>query len=250
MLDSQIATRFACALFVALGRRMVSAADLDAYVDGVFGAALGQHGFTKVGVRRWVRSRNAPIRGLFTINALKGGTYCPAWGISSGFAPSGSGRRFSRQSTDKNAVMDLVMDPIDPSGEVPRAAYRFIAGYDTAIPTRAVDKCAAHFVPLALADLDPVRTQADFCRAFGERSDLRYQRFQFSNYLQHNVVRAMILLRAGRREEGRLALDEFCRTFELDPGDKVLAAYVQLADGFAAQHGAAAEGRPQAGDRG
>lgn len=229
---------------------MVSAADLNAYVDAVFGAALGQHGFTKVGARRWVRSRNAPIRALVTINAMKGGTYCPAWGISSGFAPSGCGRRFARQSTDKNAVMDLVMDPIDLSGDVPRDAYSFITGYDTSIPTRSVDKCAAHFVPLALADLDPVRTQADFCRAFDERSRLRYKRFQFYNHVQHNVVRAMVLLRAGRREEGRQVLDEFCRMFELDPGDKVLAEYVQLADDYAAQHGAAADDRPQAGDRG
>lgn len=158
---------------------MVSAADLDAYVDTAFGAALAQHGFAKVAAHRWVRSRNAPVRALFAINALKGGTYCPAWGISSGFAPPCRGRRISRQSTDKSAVMDLVMNPVDVSGDVPRAAYTFIAGYDTALPTRAVDKCAAHFIPLALADLDPVRTQADFCRVFDERGRLRYRRFQF-----------------------------------------------------------------------
>jgi len=224
---------------------MVSAADLDAYVDTAFGATLGQHGFAKVALRRWVRSRNAPVRALFAINSLKGGTYCPAWGISSGFSPSCRGRRFARQSTDKTAVMDLVMDPVDVLGDVPRAAYSFITGYDTAIPTRTVDKCAAHFIPLALADLDPVRTQADFCRVFDERSRLRYERFQFHNYTQHGLVRAMMLLRAGRKEEGHQGLEEFCRAFEFDPSDKVLADYVQLASDYAAQQGHAAGG-PQA----
>jgi hypothetical protein len=141
--------------------------------------------------------------------------------------------------------MDLVMDPVDLSGDVPRAAYSFIAGYDTAIPTRAVDKCAAHFIPLALADLDPVRTQADFCRVFDERSRLRYRRFQFHNYVQHGLVRAMMLMRAGRKEEGNQALEEFCRAFEIDPSDKVLVEYVRLANDYAASQGHAADG-PQA----
>ncbi|MCC7396438.1 MAG: hypothetical protein IT455_05165 [Planctomycetes bacterium] len=175
------------------------------------------------------------------INALKGGAYCPAWGISSGFVPSCRGRRFARQSTDKTAVMDLVMDPVDLSGDVPRAAYRFITGYDTTVPVRAVDKCAAHFIPLALADLDPVRTQADFCRVFDERRRLRYKRFEFHNYTQHGLVGAMMLLRAGRKEQGLRALEELCRAFEVDPGDKVLAEYVQLATDYAAQQADAAD---------
>lgn len=223
---------------------MVNAADLDGHVEAAFGAALGQHGFAKVGARRWVRSRDAPVRALFTINALRGGRYCPAWGISSGFAPSGRGRRFARQSTDKSAVMDLVLDPVDLSGDVPQAAYGFISGYDTAVPTGAVDRCAAHFIPLALADLDSVRTQADFCRAFDERSRLHFKRFQFHNYIQHGLVRAIMLLRAGRKPEGHQALDEFCRKFEFDPGDRILAEYIQLAADYAAQQGAA-EDRPK-----
>lgn len=137
------------------------------------------------------------------------------------------------------------MDPVDLSGDVPRAAYSFITGYDTAIPTRAVDKCAAYFIPLALADLDPVRTQADFCRVFDERSRLRYKRFEFSAHIQHGLVRAMMLLRSARKEDGHHALEEFCRTFEFDPSDKVLAEYVRLASDYAAQQADAAGG-PQA----
>lgn len=142
--------------------------------------------------------------------------------------------------------MDLVMDPVDLSGDVPRAAYRFITGSDTAIPKREVDQCSAHFIPLALADLDPVRTQADFCRVFDERSRLQYKRFGFQNYIQHRLVRAMMLLRAGGKEEGHQALQEFCRASEIDPSDKVLTDYARLATDYAAQQGHALDGPPSA----
>jgi len=214
---------------------MVNASDLNAYVDVAFDAALKPHGFKRVAARRWVRSCDAPIRGIVTINALKGGQYCPAWGVSSGFAPSMRGRRFARQSTDKNSVMDLVMDPVDLSGTVPSRAYRFVSGYDTAVPTRGVDRCASQIVPLALADLDRIRDEADFCRGFEKRSRLRYKRFPFYSHIQHALVRVFIQLRRGQSQEGFSALEEFCRQYDFDLADKVLVEYLQRAADHAAR---------------
>ena len=99
-------------------------------------------GFHRVGDRRWVRPQKLPIRELFTIGALKGAQYSPAWGFSSGLAPSFRGQNFRRQSTDKNAVMDLITDPIDITGNVPQQAFGFITGRDTEIPVQRIRACA------------------------------------------------------------------------------------------------------------
>jgi hypothetical protein len=109
---------------------MLTVADIEPYIGSEFGSRLEPLGFQRLGKRKWVRSQKLPLRELFVIGALKGGQYSPSWGISSGLAPSFRGG-FRRQSTDKNAVMDLVIDPIDITGEVPRQAFRFITGCDT-----------------------------------------------------------------------------------------------------------------------
>ncbi len=40
--------------------------------------------------------------------------------------------------------MDLVIDPIDITGDVPKQAYGFITGYDTEIPIEQIRTCAEH----------------------------------------------------------------------------------------------------------
>src|SRR5688500_14523912 len=163
---------------------MLTIADIEPRIESEFGSRLEPLGFQRLDKRKWVRSTKLPIRELFVVGALKGAQYSPAWGLSSGFAPSLRGRTFRRQSTDKNAIMDLVIDPIDITGEVPRQAFGFIAGHDTKIPIEQIRRCAVHFVPLALADFDHVRSVRDFCQFFLERSRLEYRRFTFDMYVQ------------------------------------------------------------------
>ena len=119
-------------------------------------------------IRRWSGQR-ASVRSLVGILLLA----------------SIRGRSFKRQSTDKNAVMDLVIDPIDMSGTVPEQAFRFVTSLDTEIPTEKIRLCARHFIPMALADFDRVRSAAEFCRLFLERSQMQYRRFPFDAYVQH-----------------------------------------------------------------
>jgi len=205
---------------------MLTVADIQPHVEREFGSRLEPWGFQRIGQRKWIRSQKLPIRELFVLSALKGAQFSPKWGFSSGFAPSFGGGIFRRQSTDKNATMDLVIDPIDITAETPPQAFSFLPGYHNEIPVEQIRKCAEHFVPLALADFDRVQSVQDFCRFFDERSQLKYRRFTFEMYVLHRLVHSFILLRSGRRDEGLERIREFCRSIDTDFENRILAEYV------------------------
>src|ERR1700722_4273803 len=104
---------------------MLKVFEIEPGIEIEFGSRLEPLGFRRLGRHKWLRSQKTPIRELFAIGALKGGRYCPVWGFSSGFVPSFKGQTFRRQSTDKNATMDLVIDPIDITGRVPSQTFGF-----------------------------------------------------------------------------------------------------------------------------
>jgi hypothetical protein len=208
---------------------MLTVADIEPHIEREFGSRLEPLGFQRLGKRKWVRSQKQPIRELFVIGALKGARYSPAWGISSGIVPSFRARSFRRQNSDKNAIMDLVIDPIDITGAVPRQTFSFITGYDTEIPIEQIRACAMHFVPLALADFDRVRSVREFCQFFVERSRLEYRRFGFDMYLQHQLVHGFVLFLTGRCDEGLKQIQEFCRSNGAEFEDRVLAECIHHA---------------------
>jgi hypothetical protein len=209
---------------------MLTVSDIQPHIETAFGSLLEPLGFQRLAQRKWIRSQKKPIRDLFVIGALKGGQYSPIWGCSSGFAPSFHGQGFRRQSTDKSATMDLVIDPIDITGEVPRQAFGFITGYDAKIPDGRIRACAEHFVPLALADFDRVRSVRDFCQVFLERSRLQYRRFAFHSYVQHQLVLGFVLILTGRRDEGLERIREFCRSKDADFENRVLSECIRHAE--------------------
>ena len=124
--------------------------------------------------------------------------------------------------------MDLVIDPIDISGDVPPQVFGFISGHHT--PKEKIRDCAEHFIPLALADFDRVRSVKDFCHLFLERSQLQYRRFGFYNYVQHQLVRGFVLILTGHRDQGVATIREFCESAEMDFDDKVLSEQIRSAE--------------------
>jgi hypothetical protein len=209
---------------------MLTVADIEPYIESEFGERLEPLGFRRLGQRKWVRSAKLPIREFFSIGALKGGQYCPAWGVSCGFAPSLRNQEFRRQSTDKNAVMDLVIDPIDITGAVPPQTFHFITGFETELPIQAIRECAGHFVPIAAADFDRVLTIADFCEIYLERSQLRYRRFGFYSYVQHQLVEGFVQILTGQRDAGLETIRAFCVAESLDFRDRVLSECIHQAE--------------------
>ena len=202
---------------------MVTAADIEPHIEIEFGSRLEQLGFQSLGGRNWIRSRRPPIRELFAIRVLGGAQYSPVWGLSSGFVPSFRSGTFRRQSTHKNAVMDLVIDPIDLTSKMPPQAFSL---FD---PVEQIHTCAEHFIPLALVDFDCVRSIQGFCRFFMERSGLEYRRFAFDTYTQHQLARGFVLLLTGRRDEGLDSIRQFCERVNAEFEDRVLSEYIRHA---------------------
>jgi hypothetical protein len=218
---------------LALSRHSVlTVSDIEPHIESEFGSRLEPLGFQRLGQRKWVRAQKQPISELFVIGTLKGARYSPAWGFSSGFMPTFRGQTFRRQTTDKNAVMDLVIDPIDSTGDVPPQAFSFIPGHDRLIPTRRIRTCAEHFIPLALADFDRVRSVHDFCRFFLERSQLQYRRFLFHNYVQHRLAFGFVLILTGRPNDGLERIRAFCRSREAEFDDRVLSECIRRAEAY------------------
>jgi hypothetical protein len=199
---------------------------LDRSIISEFEPLLAAAGFKRVADRKWIRSLKLPIREIFVVKALKGATYCPAWGFSSGLIPAVTSGKFKRQSTDKNAVMDLIIDPVDLSGEVPPEAFDLVQTWFRSVPTKAIRACAGYFVPLALLDFDRVMSIDGLAALAEERSQLTYRRFGCENYDQHCLLRSFLSIRAGEVEKGKSALRSFCQARELDENDAVLRDYL------------------------
>jgi hypothetical protein len=210
---------------------MVSIADVDECMAREFGSRLEPHGFRLVGKRKWARSSGGPVRHLMTIGAVKGATYVPIWGISSGIVPTIRAKRFGHQTTDKNAVMDLIVDPIDLSGRVPNESFAFLPGATTSIPALEIRRCAEHFVPVALGHFARAQSLDQFCELFRVRSRLHYARFAFDMYTRHRIARGFVSLLEGNEAEGLALIRTFCEQEGLDQTDRVLQESVAAARG-------------------
>ena len=211
---------------------MLTISEIEPWITNEFGSRLTSHGFKQISKRKWVRSSKSPLRELFTIGRPIAAQYFPIWGISSGMVPAYRGQAFKRQSTDKNAAMDLIIDPVDISGNVPAEAFVFIPGYHTEIPKAEIRTCANHFVPRALGDFDRVATVKQFCEFFLERSRLNYRRFTFDMYLAHRLTGGFVSILKGRKSEGIEEIRDFCKATEVDFHDKILLEYIQQAQMF------------------
>lgn len=209
---------------------MLRMADIDPVIHREFSSRLEPHGFHLINRGKWIRSTKLPIREFFAIGALKGGQYSPSWGISSGLVPRIKGGKFYRQSSDKNSVEDLIIDPVDITGQVPPEAFRHIPNWDTVIPEKQIVLCADRFVPEALAHFDRVTSIRDFCEFFIERSRLEYRRFQFHNYDRHLFVHGFVQILNGRVDEGTRAVRQRCAELEIEFNDPVLTEALQLAE--------------------
>ncbi len=209
---------------------MLTVPEIEPYIERAFATLLEPRGFRMTGKRRWVRSVKAPMREIFSIEALKGGHYSPSWGISCGYVPVLKGRQFRRQSTERNAVPDLIIDPIDVGGHVDPHSFSFITGADARAPLEQIEVCASHFVPLAFADFDRVSALSDFCDLFEERSLLKYRRFTFYMYVQHCISRGFVEILRGRSEEGRRQVRAFCADHDARFDDPVLSACIRAAE--------------------
>jgi len=189
-----------------------------------FSSQLGNKGFRLIAPCRWIRPHNDSIKQIFVLNAIKGGQYSPAWGFSTGIAPSFKGQVFRKQSSDKNSVMELIIDPIDVTGVVPEFAFSVLGDEVFDIHNRAAES-----VKLAASDFARVDSLGGFCSFFLERRQLQYRRFGFDMYTMQRLAHGFVLILTGKQEDGIKRIQNFCEAFEADFSNSVLQACIQKA---------------------
>jgi len=196
----------------------VPIAEFNSAVAQTLGVALASHGFEAVAPRRWVRSTRASIRDLLELQALKGMSYCPMWGISLDFVPHVTNRgdvKWHRSA--KSARFDLVYRPIDfaPTPAASRDwsastfATRAEVQEDLARVTRLV-------LDMALPFWDGISGIGDLARVYREHRRRTAVGLPFESFPQQCLASAFVFARCGDAA-AQPALDEFLRAFEVPP---------------------------------
>lgn len=197
---------------------------LEAPIATYFGAPLAAIGFKPIGSRKWVRATKLPLRELFELRAYKGATFAPAWGFSTGEIPSWQ-RQFRRQSTDKNAIMDLMVDSrlLTP----PAPEFGFLTGYNIAAPVAHIRACADFCVPRAIQDFNRVVSVADFCAFFKEHRPT----LDRANYFPHQLTFGFVQLWNSEIDAGLKTIRALCELLRTTDDDKILQECIRRATG-------------------
>jgi len=193
-------------------------AEFNGVIARTLGAALADHGFEAVAPRRWVRSTRAPIRDLLELQALKGMSYCPMWGISLDFVPHVTQRgdiKWHRSA--KSARFDLVYRPID-FAPTPAASRDWSA---SPFATRAeVDEDLARVTRLVLAQAlpfwDGISGGGDLPRVYRDHRRRTGVGLPFESFPQQCLAEAFVYARCGDAA-AQSALDDYVRAFETRP---------------------------------
>jgi hypothetical protein len=187
-------------------------------LDRTLGAALSNVGFERVAPRRWVRSSRAPIRDLLEVQALKGMSYCPKWGLSLDFVPHVTTAGETKwHRTPKSARFDLVYWPIDyaplSSGSrdwsLSPLATREELEDDIGRVTRLV---IAHAIPF----WEGVRGVEDLPRVYREHRSRPSVGLSFANFPEQVLAYSFVLARCGDAA-ARNELAEYIRAYDVPP---------------------------------
>jgi hypothetical protein len=193
-------------------------AEFNGAIAQTLGAALASHGFEPVAPRRWVRSSRTPIRDLLELQALKGMSYCPMWGISLDFVPHVTNRgEIKWHRSAKSARFDLVYRPIDFA---PTAA----ASRDwsaSPLATRAeVQEDLARVMRLVLEKALPfwngISDIRDLPRVYTEHRRRAAVGLPFESSPQQVLAAAFVSAKCGVDGAGTV-LDEYVRAFDVPP---------------------------------
>lgn len=205
----------------------MQAAVLATKVDDLIGAELAPLGFERMRPRRWVQTRQSPVRGIFEFQAIKANRYSARWGLSLDFVPLLRGDRLRWKRTANTANFDLCIDPIDKHGVLPdwcSFSRRTLPGQDRM--RFSVNQATR----AARLDFGRPNSIADVVEMFRERAAMRFQRFSLENYTQTHLAWALSLIAIGEPTEGERHLELFCARFSIDRRDRMICQAI-----FAAQ---------------
>lgn len=196
----------------------------DVVQDALAGHALLN--FQRVGDLSWVSHPEDHIRYHFRFQALKGWAYAGCWGVSIDFVPRLAGQKLTWKRTEKTAVCDLTIDPVDTTGYVPRWCTFYAVERD-----RQVARAARAAWKAAKSDFSRINGLADVVGMFEQRSTMRFRRFSPENYVQTDIAWGLSLIALGRPDQGEKLIEKYCANFGIHRDTPVLlSAMKQAAD--------------------
>ncbi|HEX4181420.1 MAG TPA: hypothetical protein VHY32_11575 [Caulobacteraceae bacterium] len=159
-------------------------------------------GFRTVGVLKWVRDKDAPVRQLFGFQKWKGGKVSPRWGVSCDFVPHLSGNEVHWHRSSPKARFDMAFTTQDRELEM---LYRYgdrpirmdLPGVLMAVMPRAVEFWAM------LGPLGRLRASMERMRRQYPQSG-----YPFPGYREDLLTGPFILAGAGSLEIAQAELDQ------------------------------------------
>lgn len=179
----------------------------------IVAAAVGSNaaGYERVADMKWVSAPTGGIRNLVEMQRMKGATFSGRWGFSVDFVPVRSGRKLAWKRSAGKARLDLCIDPIDTSGDIPD----WCSFDEFSDPDRVAGAGVAVF-EAALRDFSRVSTLQDLNALFLERSRMKFRRFALSNYVQTEICWGLVQIACNDEQNGLAQIEHFCQLFEID----------------------------------
>jgi hypothetical protein len=192
---------------------IIPSAEIDASLRVILGEALVRQGFESMSPRAYVRSRVPGMKDLIRIQALKGMSYSPLWGLSLDFVPHLSGDALRWHRTAKSARFDLRSDPLDYIHPASWAFELWIVHniYGLKSTRQDIKRVTKTTVAESRYFFSRVRTLTELVQAFERQKARKAIRFHFYAYSEQILAYAFTLARVGRLQD---ALVEFERYLE------------------------------------
>jgi hypothetical protein len=165
---------------------------------------LMDEGFQDVGILKWVRSADAPIRQVLCFQQWKGGVLAPSWGVSLDFVPHVSGSSVKWHRTPKSAMLDLRVDARDRDLDLPyHHGPKPLLERGPQVVRKGVDQAQTFWarskrLPDLLGAFEWLKDYYGTRRGMG-----------FYNFVQHPVALASVLAFLGRTTEAVAELERY-----------------------------------------
>lgn len=204
-------------------------------MDDATQAGLAPMQFALIPPLRWVGRTDGPIRRIFGLMPLKGGSYVGYWGFALDFVPVPQKTRFAWKRGKKDTRTDLCIRTIDDprfksmfSASPENYSFTHIPAYKTPTLNQLL-KIASCTSELARRDFERVNSVDDIVGMFEERSQMDIQGWPLSMYVQTDIAWGLALVATGDSKRGEEHITKFCDQFRLRRDDPVLLRAEQLA---------------------